>query len=371
MNPKAIIPLIAGIGIAGFAGKLGFDYLRKAEAGQVKQTQIWAAAIDIPLGTAIEESMLIAMNFPVNSMPQGAFADKAKLIGRVPRMAAPAGLPVLEAMLSPAGTMPGIIVPPGLRAVAVKVDESSGVDNHLRPGAFVDVIGFFNRRNNKDTIARTIVENVQVAAVGERVSAVTTEDPDAKKSAAQKRPPRAVTLFVKPEQVSVLHLAEQEGKIKLSMRGEEIGDSPSYSDVITHNSDVLGLDDEEPAHATSDMTAGAEPKKSWLDQIMDRFTNKKQPTEPHAVVQAPAPADPMKPAWTMVLVNGGDRRVLGWTSLESIEPMELSPSGGSLFLDAPVGPFAPPGLPPGVRPQPTPNEQPNTDTPTQEPEELE
>lgn len=363
MNPKAIIPLIAGVAIAGFAGKLGFDYLRKAEGGEVKRTQVWSAAVDIPLGTAIDESMLKAVKFPSAALPPGAFTDKSKLIGRVPRMSAPANLPVLETMLSPPGTSPGVIVPPGLRAVALKVDESSGVDNHLRPGAYVDVVGFFNRRNSKDTIARTIVENVQVAAVGERVSNITAEDPDAKKASAQRRPPRAVTLFVKPEQVPALHLSEQEGKIKLSMRGND--DSPqSMRDLVVSNRDVIG-DDGEPRPSG----AGAD---SWIGQLMEQFGTRTPPPADAVTHVAPTPPQPPKPAWTMVVVNGGERRLLGWSSMTSIEPMELSPEGGSLFQDAPLGlpmRLTPPRHPPGVSrdPHQTPTQMEPEST---EPEEL-
>jgi len=79
---------------------------------------VWAAADDIPRGASIGEEMLRAVHFPTSALPAGTFADKAKLVGRVPRVVAPAGLPVLETMLAPAGTRPGVFVPPGMRAVA-------------------------------------------------------------------------------------------------------------------------------------------------------------------------------------------------------------------------------------------------------------
>lgn len=385
MNAKAIIPLIAGIAIAGFAGKLGFDRLSKAQGGEIKRTQVWTAAVDIPLGTAIDEAMLKAVKYPATAVPPGAFTEKEKLLGRVPRMAAPANLPILDAMLSPEGTQPGIIVPAGLRAVALKIDESSGVDNHLRPGAFVDVIGFFNSRNSKDTIARTIVENVQVAAVGERLSNVTAEEADPKKSSGPKKPPRAVTLFVKPDQVPTLHLAEQKGKIKLSMRGND-GSTESMSGLVVSDRDVIG--EEAPQDASAQ-------DPGWLEKMLGTFTQR----EPHdsassATSPTPVAPEPPKPAWTMVIVNGGERRVLGWKSMESIEPVEMMPMDASLFSNTaiaplPMGvpPMTPPGatmppggvrggtgLPPGVSPTPhdTPNSDPvnEPDPESPEPEEL-
>jgi Flp pilus assembly protein CpaB len=121
--------------------------------------------------------MLTPMAFPVKLVPASALKDKEQVIGRVPRVEAPAGLPILEEMLLAPGEPAGVHVPPGLRAVAVKIDEGSGVDFHLEPGCHVDVIGYFTvrDRNRQETVARTIIENVRVAAVGPRLSAVTAE----------------------------------------------------------------------------------------------------------------------------------------------------------------------------------------------------
>ncbi|MBI5864768.1 MAG: Flp pilus assembly protein CpaB [Planctomycetes bacterium] len=174
MNAKAVVPLIAGLGIAGLAAKLGLDYVKRAQGSAPKTVQVWSVNMDVPRGSTIDEVNLKQLNFPLEFVPKGAFTDTKQLIGRVPHTGVPADVPVLESMLLPPGTKPGIHVPTGFRAIAVKIDDGSGVDNHLDPGCHVDVVGYFQIKNptngKQETIARTIVENVQVAAVGQRLA---------------------------------------------------------------------------------------------------------------------------------------------------------------------------------------------------------
>lgn len=377
MNVKAIVPLIAGLGIAGVAGKLGFDYLKKAQASQPKQVKIWAAAADIPRGSRIEEPMLKTITFPASAVPPGAFQDKTKLIGRVPNLVAPAGLPLLETMLTAPGTSPGIIVPAGLRAVAVKIDESSGVDNHLQPGVWVDVIGFFKGRGARSnvTIARPVVENVQVAAVGSQISAGGTSNPAAaqekpKPGSKNDRPARAVTLLVRADDVSKLHLAEQQGKIKLSMRNaEDGGDGGASGKGIVTSADVIGEDEE---------ASPSEPTGNWLTGLLEKFGPKPaDPNAPKVAVAPPPPPAPVKPkpVWQMTIRNGQETKVLGWVSMDSIDPQEIAADPQSIFEDNDSiggGTVAPPPSTqqPGTEPEPQPEP---TSTPTQEgdePQEL-
>ncbi len=253
MNGKALIPLVAGLGIGGFALWMGFNTLKNARGAQrpVEHAEIWSATTDIPRGTYITEEMIQPLRWPAGMMPPGAVQKKDELVGRVPRLDAPAGLPILNEMLLPPGARQGLIVKPGYRAVAVQIDAGSGVDYHLEPGCFVDVIGSFTIRNNQgrnETIARTILENVEVAAVGPRVSPVQTEEEGGRRSS---RKVRAVTLLVKPDDPPKLLLTEQKGRIKLSLRNDEDGGRPqSNENTFVSMSELTGeQDDDAPTPA--------------------------------------------------------------------------------------------------------------------------
>ena len=74
MNAKAMIPLVAGLGIGGVALKLGLSTVQKARAGQqtAPRVQVWVAKEDIPRGSKIQEDMLQSIPFPADVLPAGA-----------------------------------------------------------------------------------------------------------------------------------------------------------------------------------------------------------------------------------------------------------------------------------------------------------
>lgn len=393
MNVKAVVPLVAGIGIAGLAAKLGFDYVKKAGAAP-KMVQLWTPTQDVSRGTMIAESLLQPLSFPANAVPKGALTDPKKIVGRVPHTGAPAGLPLLDSMLLPPGARPGIRVPDGLRAAAVKVDESSGVDNHLQPGDRVDVIGYFStRRDNKTQItARTILENVEVAAVGARISpdAPTPKESEEKSksgktNASKEKPARAVTLLVKPQQIPTLHLAEQRGKIKLAMRGvadESLGREHEFAT----EEGVLGL---EPDAA---LAANSKGMSGLLSGLMSSFAAGKAQGSRVAPTPQPEPepeAAPTPPEydWFMVVMNGSEREVLGWRADSPMQAVSVTDEGPNLFQERRKGadgkrgkPVPPRSKPPELNPpggtgpqaEPTPEEPvlPD-DAPTGDPEQEE
>lgn len=379
MNAKAMIPLVVGLGIAGVAAKLGFDYIQKAKGAETKTVKLWAPTADIPRGTAISEAMLHPIAFPVTAAPKGALAKVDKIVGRVPHTGCPAGLPVLDSMLLPPGAQAGINVPAGMRAVAVKIDESSGLDNHLEPGSHVDVVGYFTTRENNKmvTIAKTLLENVEVAAVGDRLAPEAPPSPEAA-GAASKRPSkptkaRTVTLLVHPQEVPTLHLAEQKGKIKLSMRSNGEAAPDAFAHGTVSENEVLGLESPDEASEKESWAGGL---SKWVQGFMRDAEPEpsEEPAPPPAVVEPPAPPVPSW-AWVMVVYNGDDRRVLGWDSMQSFQPSDLTTEGPNLFQDPPSGPPLPPQirrpelpLPPGSGPTKAPEDE--DPQPEPEPEEL-
>jgi pilus assembly protein CpaB len=358
MNAKALIPLLAGLGIGGLALVLGVQTLKSARAGQtVAKVKVWAAKEDVPRGTELKEEMLMEQSYPVELVPKGAFKKKDELVGRVPRLVAPGGLPILESMLSPPGTKPGIFVKPGYRAVAVKIDAGSGVDYHLEPGCFVDVVGSFKvKRNGRaETIARTIVENAEVAAVGPRVSPATgAEAPKSGKDLSQSV--RAVTLFVKPEQVPKLLLTEQEGRIKLSMRGLQDTNAPE-EERWASGSELTGETPSEPAPEA----ASASP----LDWIRGLFAKPQaEPTSAPAVAAASPPA-PALEGWILKIYRADKEEVLQFKNADSRERVdtaargergEVGQRGESAAKARAPAPSAAADNPPNVEPAPEPEE---------------
>ena len=285
MKAKALIPLIAGLGIGGLALKMGFDTLKNAKGTQksVESVQVWGAARDILRGDVVTEDMLKPINYPTNLLPGGAFKEKKEIVGRVCEIDTPGNMVVLDHTLLLPGETRRLRVKPGFRAVSVKIDEGSGVDFHLDPGCFVDVIGSFTVRGDggkQETVASTLLENVEVAAVGERISPSTAQEEEGKRP--EKRKVRAVTLFVKPEQVAKLHVTEQKGRIKLALRSDEDGGILETKQWVTE-AELTGQRPEMPA---------PQPKPA------------NNPFDTSAIAMLTKPAEPVEENWVVGIYRG-------------------------------------------------------------------
>ncbi len=342
MNIKAVIPLVAGLGIGGVALKLGINTLRQARAAQpvAARATLWAAKEDIPRGSVVHEDMLQTMSFPTELVPTGAFQekDKDKLVGRMPRLVVPAGLPILESMLAPPGSPAGINPKPGFRAGAVTIDAGSGVDYHLEPGSFVDVVGSFRTRN--ELIAKTIVENAEVAAVGPRVSPGTGAEGKVEQGKDKMQTVRAVTLYVRPDQVKRILLAEQQGRIKLSLRGNEDTEIVN-DDTAETDTKLLGKEGEKAAAAASQPI---EDSASFLKKLIT-------PKPEAPAVAAVTPANPEPERWNVWVHRGDKSQSYQFRSRDSFEQVS-GPTPANAKPAPATAPQTPPAQPPTANPQP-------------------
>jgi pilus assembly protein CpaB len=205
MNVKAWIPLliaiVLGLVAAIFAKKLT-NPAPVTVANLGDSVEVATVVEPIAPGTEIrpEHVELRPMNAKDVS-EESYFLDTTKVVGRVAVLPMVKGQPVLKDFLAPEGTAGGIqaLVPERMRAISLEVNEFSGLSGMLMPGSFVDVISTIHAQG-EDTMAKTIVQNVQVKAVGQRINPNEKAEGDAPMS-------RAVTLLVTPEQAEKLELA--------------------------------------------------------------------------------------------------------------------------------------------------------------------
>jgi pilus assembly protein CpaB len=121
--------------------------------------------------------------------------------------------PFLEMKLAPEGAGSGLppAIPPGLRAVSVKVNEVIGVAGYVLPGTHVDVVATVSpTQQAADMTSKVILTDVLVLAAGTKIE---QGNGDEKPVAVS-----VVTLLVDPDQAERLTLASTEGKIQLALR---------------------------------------------------------------------------------------------------------------------------------------------------------
>src|SRR5215472_17711496 len=171
------------------------------------------AAADLPLGTELKKEDLTVVNFPVGAAPAGAFAKPNDVIGRGVISSIVKNEPVLPAKLASKEAGAGLppVIPDGMRAVSVKVNEVIGVAGYVLPGTRVDVVCTESPTSQpQDATSKVILSNVQVLTAGTRLE----QDQDKGKP----QQVTVVTLLVYPEQSERLALASTEGKIQLALR---------------------------------------------------------------------------------------------------------------------------------------------------------
>jgi pilus assembly protein CpaB len=171
------------------------------------------AAADLPLGSELKKEDLAVVNFPKGAVPEGTFANPSDVIGRGLIVPLVKNEPVLPAKLASKEAGAGLppIIPEGMRAVSVRVNEVVGVAGYVLPGTRVDVVATANPTSQpQDATSKVVLSNVQVLTAGTRL------EQDQEKGKPMQV--TVVTLLVYPEQAERLALASTEGKIQLALR---------------------------------------------------------------------------------------------------------------------------------------------------------
>lgn len=191
---------------------------------------------DIPEGHGIESGDITTSQWPAASAPAGAFASRDSVVGRVTRMPVFAGEPIVPGRLAPVGTGPGIEVKitPGKRAMAIRIDDVTGISGLIQPNSRVDVITGYKG------VAKTFMENMRVLSVGTQVF----RDQDGKPIRAS-----TATLEVTPEEAEQLAIAGGSGGVGLVLRG--YGDPDTVKTRGATVNDVMAQLREAPAPVLS------------------------------------------------------------------------------------------------------------------------
>jgi pilus assembly protein CpaB len=226
MNWKTVAPLVVALGLGTVAavvgrGVMGRRHAAPAGAGMVR---VVVATEELLPGATIRAADVEVRQVPAGGFPADVvFKDAHELVGRVVTTHVVKGQAVLATLLAPKGALGGLqaMVEPGMRAVTVEVNEVSGVGGLLIPGARVDVVQTITTNGDpRGMVARAIVENVKVLAVGRRMSA---EGTSGAAGEAESSLAKSVTLMASPEQAEAIDLASHVGTPRLVLRNGDDG----------------------------------------------------------------------------------------------------------------------------------------------------
>jgi pilus assembly protein CpaB len=208
-----LLALVCGVG----AAYLSITYLGQSAtpltttpAGATNQLAV--AARDMPLGAVLRAEDVRMIPWSGGALPAGYANAAATVVGRGLITPVAMNEPLLATKLADkeAGGGLSIVIPEGMRAVSVKVDEVIAVAGFVTPGTRVDVLVTMSPGIQQQTnVTRVILQNIQVLAAGQTVQ----RDLEGKPQTVT-----VITLLVTPEQAERLTLASNEGRIQLALR---------------------------------------------------------------------------------------------------------------------------------------------------------
>jgi pilus assembly protein CpaB len=213
MNQRTLIPLvIAGVlGLVAAISAKALMHTRPAPQQTGDLRPVVVAKATLSPGSLLKTDDLTIARATAELASDQVFADRALLVGRVTSERIVKGEPITEAVLAPAGVGEGLqaLVPEGMRAVTVEVNEFTGLAGFIVPGCRVDIVARVHGEDG-ELQSRMVVQNMRVQAVGSRTQGISDPVPG--------EPIRSVTLLGTPREVEAIDLASASGGLRLVMR---------------------------------------------------------------------------------------------------------------------------------------------------------
>jgi pilus assembly protein CpaB len=213
---RAVVVVFVALVAASAASYGVYRAILRIPAREVEIVTRYAvvAAKPMPSGTRITADGVKVVAWPEKSPLAGTFSRIEQVVDRGLLSSVVENEPLTENRLAPkeagAGLPPSI--PPGMRAMAVKVNEVVGVAGFVVPGSRVDVMVVLRGQKENGGLARVVSSNVQVLTAGTR------SDQENSRKDSRSIPSTVVTLMVSPADAERIALAQSEGQIMLSLR---------------------------------------------------------------------------------------------------------------------------------------------------------
>ena len=169
------------------------------------------AADDLQVGARVEEHDIKIIKIPAADLPPGSPRRRSDVLGHGVIVPISKGEFILPNRLAGENAGAGLpsLIPPGMRAVPVRVNEVVSVAGFVTAGTRVDVLLTGTPAGSGDQQTTTVLQNVAVLASGHTLERTATGE--AQNSAV-------ITLLVSPDDAQRLTLASSEGHIQLALR---------------------------------------------------------------------------------------------------------------------------------------------------------
>lgn len=248
---------------------------------------------DVGESQAFERTSVQIAQWPIGTVPAGAYSSVDSVVGRVARVDVFKGEVIVPGRLTPDGTGPGLQVKitPGKRAIAVRIDDVASLNGMVMPNSRVDILVTIRDAVSQQQVSKLFMENMRVLSIG-TVSQTTADN----------RPIQAptATIEVTPEEAEQLAIAQREGTIQLVLRG--YGDPDGIKTDGAKTADVLSkLRNGKPAAPQVERSSA--PRKAAPAPVVVA-----PPVPTAAPAQVIQPVAPPRPDSLTVQIFKGDKQ---------------------------------------------------------------
>jgi pilus assembly protein CpaB len=225
-----------------------------ARAAEPAPHFVVVAARSLPSGARLTASDLKTIPWPAGNAVAGTMSNLEAAVNRSLLASVVENEPLIDTKLAARGAASGLpsVIPAGMRAMSVRVNEVIGVAGFVDAGTRVDVVVTIRKKD--DTTSRTVVSNVEVLTAGTRAD---REKPVGVNLMTAPTAPAVVTLLVTPKDAERIALAQTEGQIMLVLRNPLDNDLTDTSGVRS-----AGLFQPEPAEIKPEIKKVVVPRKA-------------------------------------------------------------------------------------------------------------
>jgi len=280
MNKRLLSVLIFAFLVSAGASVALYQLIssRVTVNAKAPSVQVLVAGRTLEIGSLIKDTDFKMAEWP-GVLPPGAIVKKEDALGRGVIISIIEGEPIIESRLAPKGAGAGLAanIKPGMRAVALRVNDVNGLAGFVIPGMHVDVLISGTPPTNPNptagAVAKTLLQDIEILSAGQNIQ----KDAEGKPVVVN-----LVNVLVTPEQAEILNLATNDTRVQLVLRN--------------------------PIDHTKSATKGA-----WLQELYGPVAKAPAAAGPHRprpkADPLPPPAERPKPEGPFVLeiINGTHR----------------------------------------------------------------
>ena len=186
---------------------------QRAAQATAGTTKVAVATVPLDYGVSLSPEKVRFVDYPSNSLPVGTYERIGQLLPagqqRVALRPIQINEPILASKISGEGQPKSIasLLPDGMRAMAVRINDVSGVAGFIQTNDAVDVLVTRPLGDNRE-VTDVLLQNIKVMAI----------DQNAKKADGSADVARTTTLQVGPLEAQKLALAQRIGTLSLVLR---------------------------------------------------------------------------------------------------------------------------------------------------------